>query len=124
MPLTYTERRTVVNTVTKTLKAPTSFSMYTAAGDKPFHKAAVKLIQKVEEISTAGFDNKGARKWYVNAFKVYFKFYNRARNSNAERMSGAGDTAVRECVWIFALQVANAVDFSESRLDDLWEDYA
>jgi len=124
MSLTYTTRRTTVEVVEKEVKVPSGFAMYTKSGDRRLAKDAQKLLDTVESVTKHEDDYSKRRSWYRKAFASYFKSYRKATESNAKNMEGASDTAVRECVWCFALQVANAIDFSESRLDDLWDDYS
>jgi hypothetical protein len=47
--------------------------------------------------------------------------YSKARYSKSKVMAEAGDTAVRECVWGFAVDAGKAMDLGYNTLDELWD---
>jgi hypothetical protein len=113
--LTYTETKTksFTETVERTLRVPENWGMYTSQGNSRMKKKAESLVKKLEKAES--YSDK------MKAFEQYFKAYSKARYSKSEVMAEAGDTAVRECVWGFAVDAGKAVDLGYNTLDELWD---
>ena len=59
---------------------------------------------------------------YCNAFKSFINSYRRFQDTKTGRKAGAGDTAVRECVWGFLIDVSKAINFDLDDLDRIWDE--
>jgi hypothetical protein len=115
MALTYTKTVHKTERIEKTLVAYKEWGMYTAAGNARLRKNAEKLLSVLED------DDSDSKKERI-AFRSYFKAYKRAKESNADNMSEAGDTAVRECVWDFAVKAGGAIGLDHNTLDVMWDE--
>lgn len=106
--LTYIKRTTTQDTEECELVAPKYWGMFTAQGNKSLQNKAKNLIKKLDE----GKDPEQSILAFLRSYR---------RMSQSKNLSEAGDTEVRECVWMFLLKAGNAVDLSNDVLDYLWE---
>jgi hypothetical protein len=111
MSFQYTENRYVRQEVTVTFKIPTDWGMYTSAGNKSLSTKANRLVSEIE----AAKDTLSKMRSFENFFKGW------KRMADSETMDEAGDTAVRDEVWGFALSLGKAKDINQSIINDVWE---
>jgi negative regulator of replication initiation len=95
------------------LTAPKKFGMFTSAGNKSIHTKAVNLLKNLEN-SKSYLEKVQALSKFIKSFK---KLY------NTKNYKEAGDTAVREEVYCFAVDAAIAVGVSREVIKDLWETF-
>ena len=104
---------------------PSSFAMFTAAGNRRLRHLSEQLLQKLHEVHAKDYgddfyvEGKGPRTGEKKAYAWYFKAYRQM--SQYKSYAEASDTAVRECVWSFAeecSQYAQYVPYDE--LDEVW----
>jgi NAD(P)H-nitrite reductase large subunit len=93
------------------LRVPKDWGMYSIQGNKSIRLKAEKLVKTVKRTSSTIEKMK--------AFTDFFKEYRRLQKTKT--MAESGDTAVREQVWGFAVDLGKCVDLSYSTLDKLWE---
>jgi hypothetical protein len=86
--------------------------MFTSAGNSSIRKKAETLIKKLEKAET--------KKQKQNALLAFLRSYRRMQNTKSYRE--AGDTAVREAIWIFFEKACMASDMGDAA-DYLWDLY-
>ena len=95
----FTQTRTVT-TRREPLTVPTRWSMYTSEGNRRITRMATTLLRKVEKMVAEG---KASRANVNRALVAFIASWERMT------MSGASDTAVRECVGGFHDDILKAV---------------
>jgi hypothetical protein len=109
--LSYTETTSRPVEKTVQLQIPKEWGMYTAQGNKSLTKKAEILVSKIESTTST-----------IERLALFAKFFKSYRKmSQFKSFRGAGDTAVRECVWDFALEVGKCVGIDYSTLDNIWD---
>jgi len=113
MTLSYTDTFTQSTQQTRTVEvvAPQKWGMYSSGGNKSLEKKAERLLKKVQA-------NKSTVK-RLAAFAEFFRGWRSMQNTKTMRESG--DTAVREVVWGFALEVGRCVGIDNYTLDTIWD---
>lgn len=94
---------------------PKKWGMSTPQGNQVLFRKAETLVNNVAKIK----DNGGRPINYLPHFQKYFDSYESSIINNAS-CSDAKETAVKEKVWAFANEVAEAVDVSSAAIKDLW----
>jgi len=109
------EKRTVE------IKPYRRWGMFTSAGNKSLRNKAEGLLKKFEAIKASGDESRLDLNYkYGKAIQAYLKSYRRMIYS--KNFGEASDTAVREVVWCFLMEIGGAVGLSEGFIDDIWED--
>lgn len=113
--LTYTETKhySSQEEVTKQLKAPDEWGMFTKAGNKSLTLKANALIKKLEDPSNE------TDKEIINALMGFLKSYRAMHTSKS--MSESSDTEVRESVWCFFEKACLSMGYTSSLADGLWD---
>jgi hypothetical protein len=94
------------------MKSPNDWGMFTTKGNNSLRRKAERLIMDMES----------ANGQISKEVKVFAKFFRSWRKmSNTKTMGEASDTAVREMVWDFALQVARNHGIDSATLDNVWD---
>ena len=95
-------------------KIQKDWGLFSPQANQAFYRKAQSLAKKLDKAKA----NNASHLKILNIFMVYFKSYNRSCSSYAE----ASDTAVREEVWGFALDMAKSYGVSHDELDKLWDE--
>lgn len=115
--LTLTETRTYSSTKTieKRIKVPSRWGCFSSQDNNSFKKKGETLYKNILKVKNGTNDYID----YLKAFDNYFKSYIRTVNKNSGR--GLFDTAVRDSVKGFALDLAKSVNVSTDTIRDLWD---
>ena len=95
------------------------WDMYTKAGDRRINKIAVKAMAKLEAAAT--------EKLRIASVKWFFLAYWRLVEHDYTAYAEAGDTAVREGIWLFGISMYKLAIGSDGWYDDdvlekMWQD--
>ena len=109
--LTYEKQDYSFKTKTVELRIPKDWGMFTSAGNRSLRQKAEKLVEQCKTT-----DSLIER---LKFFRDYFKGYRSLIGTKT--MGEAGDTAVREQVWCFAMDLGKCLRIDSKTLDDLWD---
>jgi hypothetical protein len=117
--LTYTKEIRTVEHRQEELQIPTSWAMFTSAGNRSITNKAKVLVRKLKRLDE-GYSWE-TRKKKLNAFAAFFRSCRRMGDTKS--YGEATDTAVRECIWCFAEKAAKCVGIDWVDLDTTWEEH-
>jgi hypothetical protein len=95
------------------------WAMYTKAGDRRIGRLAVKAFAKLEAATT--------EKQRIASVKWYFLAYWRLVEHNYASYAEAADTAVREGIWLFGIEMFKFATgrgewYDDQSLEQMWQD--
>jgi len=89
------------------------WGMFSSQANRAMRLKAESLLKKLDKNKEKGHIA------LLKAFESYFKSYQKSKKTYPE----AGDTAVREEIWGFALDEARRHGISYDELDKIWKDF-
>lgn len=120
MAISYTETVVTTTKVEKTFNVDEykTWSCFTSQANNAMYQKAKRFVAKMEKMQSEKYSHSK----YCNAFKSFINSYRRFQDTKMGREAGASDTAVRECVWGFLVDISKAINFDFYDLDRIWDE--